>query len=184
MVLLEDKIKFIEFLLEKYDFKKTGCRYLFGYILNNKEVLKNVCFVDDAHYCKRSMVISTKDFSGGVPFRFYKGDLMTADENKALNELRTNNGIMYIQINFTNKESSPYYVLVHEENTFIPEHIRSVVPYEDRKLTEELVSHLTEKMNTNFYNKEIDECLDRGDKEKFMELTTQLLDWGYEGVGK
>ena len=70
-------------------------------------LLQNVHFTDEAHYCPRAMVISTTK-SESIPFRFYKGNLMTADAEKSFHDLRLHEDEkMYIQLNFPNQPFCP-----------------------------------------------------------------------------
>ena len=63
--------------------------------------------------------MSTTD-SESIPFRFYKGNLMTADAEKSFHDLRLHRDEkMYIQLNFPNSHPVPDYASVREENPFL-----------------------------------------------------------------
>ncbi len=65
-------------------------------------LLENIHFVEEAHYCPRAIVMSSVEHNG-VPFRFYKGNIMTSDAEKSFHDLRLNpDESIYIQLNFPN----------------------------------------------------------------------------------
>ena len=97
-----DKKEFVRWFLKKYQMKRRECVWILNYLLSHDELLENIHFVEEAHYCPRAMVMSTTD-SIGIPFRFYKGNIMTADAEKSFHDLRLHpDEEMYIQLNFPN----------------------------------------------------------------------------------
>ena len=122
-------------VLKNYQLKRRECVWILNYLLSNDDLLKRIRFVEEAHYCPRAMVMSTVD-STGVPFRFYKGNVMTADAEKSFHDLRLHEQEdMYIQLNFPNIPPSAQYLAVLEENPYMPETL--LVSEKDRVLAEE-----------------------------------------------
>src|SRR5690606_28825913 len=122
----------------------------------------------------RAMVMSTTD-SESIPFRFYKGNLMTADAEKSFHDLRLHpDDKMYIQLNFPNSHACPQYASVREENPFLPAYLQ--VSESDRKLAERLIEESIESMTLESLMKRVDEALDSNDKERFIKLSAMLND--------
>ena len=95
-----EKKEFVRWFLKRYQMKRRECVWILNYLLSHDDLLQKVHFVEEAHYCPRAMVMSVTE-STGVPFRFYKGNLMTADAEKSFHDLRLHpNEDMYIQLNF------------------------------------------------------------------------------------
>lgn len=167
-----DKKAFVRWFLKNYQLKRRECVWILNYLLSNDELLKHIRFVEEAHYCPRAMVMSTVE-STGVPFRFYKGNVMTADAEKSFHDLRLNEKEdMYLQLNFPNIPPSTQYLAVLEENPFMPETL--LVSEKDRLLAEEMLSSSLLVFQQEKLLAQIDEALDQGDEERFYELSNLL----------
>lgn len=98
---------------------------------------------------------------------------MTTDAEKSFHDIRLNRDEdIYIQLNFKSSFQNANYVAVLEENPYLPKHIE--VNEKDgftcRKVLEESVfSFRRERLL-----KQIDEALDKQDKEAFHRLTAEL----------
>ena len=169
---LNDKKVFIRWFLKNFQLKRREGVWILNYLLSNDELLKNVHFVEDAHYCPRAIVMSTVDTTS-IPFRFYKENIMTSDAEKSFHELRINaQQSMYMQLNFPNIPPDPVYLAVLEENPYIPKDI--IVSEKDRIAAEKLLEHSLFEFKEQQLLKEIDAALDAGDKERFFELSNLL----------
>lgn len=167
-----DKKAFVRWFLKNYQLKRRECVWILNYLLSNDELLKHIRFVEEAHYCPRAMVMSTVE-STGVPFRFYKGNVMTADAEKSFHDLRLNEKEdMYLQLNFPNIPPSTQYLAVLEENPFMPETL--LVNEKDRLLAEEMLSTSLLMFQQEKLLAQIDEALDQGDEDRFYELSNLL----------
>jgi uncharacterized protein YpiB (UPF0302 family) len=153
--------------------KRRECVWILNYLLSHEELLQKVHFVEDAKYCPRAMVMSVTE-SAGIAFEFHKGEISNTDGEKAFHELRLNpNEEMYIQLNFPNVPPSLEYLSVLEENTFMSKYVS--VNEKDAEIAEQLIEHVMKASHQSYLIKMIDEALDNGDKELFMELTSQLV---------
>ncbi|WP_172369392.1 ReoY family proteolytic degradation factor [Sporosarcina jiandibaonis] len=172
MVPVATKKEFVRWFLKRYKLKRRECVWILNYLLSHEQILQNVHFTDEAHYCPRAMIISTTK-SESIPFRFYKGNLMTADAEKSFHDLRLHEDEkMYIQLNFPNNHSCPHYASVREENPFLPSYLQ--VSEVDRKTAERLVEESIAAMTKETLMKGINEALDTNDKERFLALSTLL----------
>ncbi|WP_042477994.1 ReoY family proteolytic degradation factor [Bacillus ndiopicus] len=169
---IADKKIFVRWFLKNYQLKRRECVWILNYLLSDEKLLENVCFVEEAHYCPRAIVMSSVE-SNGVPFRFYKGNIMTADAEKSFHDLRLNpEEVMYIQINFPNIPPHQVYLAVLEENPYMPKYLH--ISEKDRILAEQLLKDSMRAFQEEKLLKEIDEALDQGDKNRFFELSSLL----------
>ncbi|MFD1206395.1 MULTISPECIES: ReoY family proteolytic degradation factor [Sporosarcina] len=168
------KKDFVRWFLKRYKLKRRECVWILNYLLSHEQLLKNVHFTDEAHYCPRAMVISTTN-SESIPFRFYKGNLMTADAEKSFHDLRLHpDEKMFIQLNFPNSHACPEYAMVREENPYLPDELQ--VSASDRKIAERLLEESVVSMSLEMLMKRVDEALDANDRERFLILSSMLND--------
>ncbi|AQQ53620.1 ReoY family proteolytic degradation factor [Planococcus lenghuensis] len=169
---IDEKKQFVRWFLENHRMKRRECIWILNYLLGHNHLLDKTHFVEDAHYCPRAMVISTTE-SKDVPFRFYRGHLMTADAEKTFHDLRLHpDEELYVQLNFRNLPRSPEYVAVLEENPFIPED--EAITETDRLAAEELLSDSMQTIQEEALLKQIDEALDAEDRDAFFQLSELL----------
>ncbi|MEK4229020.1 ReoY family proteolytic degradation factor [Solibacillus sp. FSL H8-0538] len=167
-----DKKTFVRWFLKNYQLKRREGVWILNYLLSNDALLENIHFVEEAHYCPRAIVMSSVE-SNGIPFRFYKGNIMTSDAEKSFHDLRLNpKEAMYMQLNFPNIPPSPYYLAVLEDNPFMPKYLH--ISEKDRVIAEQLLKNSMLVFQEEKILKEIDEALDSGDKERFFELSNLL----------
>lgn len=167
-----EKKEFVRWFLKRYQMKRRECVWILNYLLSHDDLLQKVHFVEEAHYCPRAMVMSVTE-SGGVPFRFYKGNLMTADAEKSFHDLRLHpNEDMFIQLNFPNIPPSSEFLAVLEENPFMPKYLH--INDKDRLIAEEVLKISMNSFREENILKQIDEALDANDKQRFLELSKLL----------
>ena len=167
-----EKKEFVRWFLKRYQMKRRECVWILNYLLRHDDLLQKVHFVEEAHYCSRAMVMSVTE-STGVPFRFYKGNLMTADAEKSFHDLRLHpNEDMFIQLNFPLVPPSSEYLAVLEENPFMPKYLH--INDKDRLIAEEVLKNSMHSFREENILRQIDEALDTNDKDKFIELSKLL----------
>ncbi|GKV55427.1 UPF0302 protein YpiB [Sporosarcina sp. NCCP-2222] len=172
MIPVAAKKDFVRWFLKRYKLKRRECVWILNYLLSHEQLLQNVHFTDEAHYCPRAMVISTTN-SESIPFRFYKGNLMTADAEKSFHDLRLHpEEKMYIQLNFPNSHACPQYAMVREENPYLPDDLQ--VSERDRKIAEQLLEESAATMSLEMLMRRVDEALDENDRERFLVLSSML----------
>lgn len=167
-----EKKQFVRWFLQSHKMKRRECIWILNYMLSNEELLEKTHFVEEAHYCPRAMVMSSTE-SKEIPFRFYKGNLMTADAEKSFHDLRLNpEEDLFLQLNFPNRPPSPLYISVLEENPYIPKN--AAVSDQDRILAEKILSESMAAFQEETVLKQIDDALDSNDRETFFELSKLL----------
>lgn len=168
----KDKKTFLRWFLKRFDLKRRECVWILNYIVGHEELLSRVHFVEDAHYCPRAIVMSTTE-SSGIPFRFYKDNIMTADPEKSFHDLRMNvEQDIYIQLNFPKQPPTDLYLVVLEENEYVPSYMQ--ISSEDKKVAQSMLQKSMYEFQQQKLLANIDAALDAGDKEAFLTLSTQL----------
>lgn len=164
-----EKKEFVRWFLKKYQMKRRECVWILNYLISHETLLNNVHFVEEAHYCPRAMIMSVTT-SSGIPFRFYKGSIMTADAEKSFHDLRLHpEEAMYIQLNFQMMPPSPEYLAVLEENPYMPKYLQ--INEKDKMIAEDIVSESLYSFQVEQLKKQIDQAIDENNKERFMELS-------------
>lgn len=167
---VKQKQAFIKWFLKEHQMKRRECVWILNYLLSHEELLERVRFVEEAHFCPRAMIMSTTTSIKGIPFRFYKKSIMTADVEKSFHDLRLNTeDDLYLQLNFPEPFQSPLYLAVLEDNKFVSASADS--SNEHSKVAEELIQYSLEQFHKRTIEAQIDEAIDRNDREKFLELT-------------
>ena len=171
-VSVSEKKQFVRWFLQSYKMKRRECIWILNYMLSNEELLDKTHFVEEAHFCPRAMVMSSTE-SKEIPFRFYKGNLMTADAEKSFHDLRLNpEEDLYVQLNFPNRPPAPLYISVLEENPYMPQD--AAITEQDRILAEKVLAESMASFQEETLLKQIDEALDVNDRERFFELSALL----------
>lgn len=180
----KQKREFIKWFLSNYRLKRSECKWILEYISSHDTLLENIHFVENARYCERGIIMVT-DCVDEVPFRFYKGDILTTNAEKCFHDIRLNRGSQfYIELLFKDKYNCPEYLGVLEDNPFIESDITEFGEQATHFLDYCLYEFKTEQLK-----KQIDEALDNGNKEMFMQLVNELsqiskIDKKFETVKK
>lgn len=175
VVSIVEKKEFIRWFLKEHQMKRRECVWILNYLISHESLLKNVHFVEDAHYCPRAMIMSSIKDAGGIPFRFYKGSIMTADAEKSFHDLRLNpDEDIFIQLNFPDAYQSQQYLAVLEENKHV--NLKEVNDVDDN-LIDSILKQSINSFQVKKLQDQIDEALDNKDKDKFLELTSLLKEF-------
>ncbi|WP_095532803.1 ReoY family proteolytic degradation factor [Domibacillus mangrovi] len=169
-----EKKDFIRWFLNHYQLKRRESVWILNYLMSHDQLMENVHFVDDAQYCPRGMIMSAHCVDS-APFRFFKDNIMTTDAEKSFHDIRLNKEEdIFIELKFNGAPQSHQYAAVREENPFMPKQIR--LTEKEKELAEQFLKWSVYEFQRDRLNEKIDEALDRGDKECFLQLTDQLND--------
>ncbi|HHY73181.1 MAG TPA: YpiB family protein [Bacillus bacterium] len=171
-VSVNEKKEFVRWFLNHYQLKRRECVWILNYLMSHDQLMKKVHFVEKAEYCPRGIIMSTHCVDE-VPFRFYKDSVMTTDAEKSFHDIRLNRDQdIYIQLNFKASFTCAKYVLVLEENKFIPTHLQ--VNEKDQQLAQQFLEESLLSFQRDKLLKQIDDALDKFDFDKFMFLSAKL----------
>lgn len=177
MVSVSEKKDFLKWFLNSYQLKRRECAWLLNFLLSDDKIMEKVHFVKEAEYCPKGMIISTVDVDN-IPFCYYRNNRIVLDTEKAFHDIRLNKEEdVYIQLNFPNAHLNSQYFAVLETNPFSPS--GGLHNNVDRLEVEQLIAHVMKKFRKEQLLKEIDQALDKKDKERFIELTNQLKNESY-----
>ncbi|ASV69203.1 ReoY family proteolytic degradation factor [Cytobacillus sp. FSL W7-1323] len=171
-VSVNEKKDFIRWFLNHYQLKRRECVWILNYLMSHDQLMEKVHFVEQAQYCPRGLIMSTHCVDE-APFRFYKENVMTTDAEKSFHDIRLNREEdIFIQLNFHAANKAHQYAAVLEENPFMPKTLR--ISEKDRMIAERFLTESLARFQKEKLLKEIDEALDKQDKERFIQLTTKL----------
>ncbi|WP_044749085.1 ReoY family proteolytic degradation factor [Bacillus alveayuensis] len=171
-VSVNEKKDFIRWFLNHYQLKRRECVWILNYLMSHDSLMEKVHFVEHAQYCPRGIIMSTHCVDE-APFKFYKKNVMTTDAEKSFHDIRLNKDEdLYIQLNFRLAYNSPEYAAVLEENPFVPRNFS--VNKKDRLIAEKILEESIRSFQMEKLLQQIDDALDRHDKEAFKRLTDQL----------
>lgn len=170
---ITEKKDFIRWFLKNHQMKRRECVWILNYLISHESLLENIHFVEEAHYCPKAMIMSTTT-SSGIPFRFYKGQIMTADAEKAFHDLRLHpEDKFYIQLNISgNMYESKEFLLVLEDNSYAPK-IASLSMGDIKLISDIIEDSITNYTKTKLLEK-IDIALDNNNEADFIILTNEL----------
>ena len=171
-VSVNEKKDFIRWFLNHYQLKRRECVWILNYLMSHDTLMEKVHFVEQAEFCPRGIIMSTHCVDE-VPFRFYKENVMTTDAEKSFHDIRLNKQQdLFIQLNFRSAYSSPEYAAVLESNPHLPKDL-----FENKQvqgMAEQILEHAISTFQREKLLRDIDEALDRHDKETFEKLSRQL----------
>ncbi len=172
-ITVSEKKEFIHWFLKNYELQKKGTAFLLRYLSSDNELLRRVHFVDNVRSLGRSLIISTK-CSDMPPFRFIKNKQVESDVETAFFDIKFSpNEDIYIGLYFKDRNSCPEYAAVLEGN---PMEKQDLV--QDKLLglfAEILLDQAVLEFQRKQLYRQIDEALETGDKEVFMELSEKWL---------
>jgi uncharacterized protein YpiB (UPF0302 family) len=171
-VSVNEKKEFIRWFLNNYQLKRRECVWILNYLMSHDQLMRKVHFVEQAQYCPKGIIMSTHCVDD-APFRFYKENVMTTDAEKSFHDIRLNREEdIYIQLNFRESFHSSHYVLVLEDNPFMPKHLG--ISDKDKKLAKKFLEESIFTFQRDKLLTLIDEALDNQDQDEFLRLTKLL----------
>ncbi|MBU9723934.1 MULTISPECIES: ReoY family proteolytic degradation factor [Bacillaceae] len=169
-----EKRDFLKWFLDQYQLKRRECAWLLNFLMSDDDLMERVHFVEQADYCPKALLISANDVDS-VPFAFHKNQHVTMDAEKSFHDIRLNrHEEIFIQLNFNNKQSTPQYMAVLEENPYLP--INEDEANVQSLLAEMVLEDSIRTFRLQQLELEIDQALSRGDKEAFHELVEKYKD--------
>jgi uncharacterized protein YpiB (UPF0302 family) len=159
----ETKSNFINWALKNVSFKTVGTTIILNHIKENKQIIKNIEFVDRNERYEKYLEITAEGYDGPTMY-FSKGDdeFVTNNVPVIFDEIRKDHHkTLYININFKDKATNAEYAKVNKQNY---------------KETESRKEEDGEEIALKRINvlQEIDKSLDNRNEERFYELVQEL----------
>ena len=171
-VSLEEKKSFIGWFLDRHQLKRRESMWILNYLLNHDIVLNKVHFVEDVETTPRGIMMSTVGMDN-EPFLFYKDGQVFSDPEQAFHEVRLNwQEDMYLEMVFREPWKTEQYLAILEDNPYhrwnenISQDLIHEVEHAITKLSLSEKKHLMLNL--------IDEALENGNRDEFIEFSTGL----------
>lgn len=169
----EEKKSFINWFLNTYELQKRECVWLLTYLKSDNELLEKVRFVDEIFASQRSIFMSTK-CKRDISFKFSKHSFTTTDVERAFHDIRLNpDEEILIKLSFMNAELCPEYAAVREVNPLEQQQLAFNSWYS--LLAEMILDESAEQFQKKRLYQEINDALERKDKERFMVLSREWI---------
>ncbi|GGL47255.1 YpiB family protein [Sporolactobacillus putidus] len=165
-----EKKAFLKWLLERRELKNRETIWLLNYLMSNEKLLGLIHFVDSITGCNRAMTISEKK-NGPEDFEYAKATVRTSDPEKAFHDLRLNQDeAVYVKVDLSSARYYPEYFSVLEENPNMDETVHKKYG----RAAEDAAGAAERAYTEKKLYEEINDALDRGDAERFYQLTERL----------
>jgi uncharacterized protein YpiB (UPF0302 family) len=168
-----EKRSFLKWLLQNHRLKTIEAKYVLDYLINHTHILENVHFTDKSRKSERMIIVSstTSDQPG---FVFYKDNNRTEQISKAVEDITLNpTEKIYITIHFQGKMMN-YQYLNLIENPAVENIRRNEQSNKDLNEAKKVLDASFKEQRKHLLKKQIDEALDKGDKELFQKLVEEL----------
>lgn len=169
---VKDKKFFLNWLVNHISFKQREILWILNYLANHEAILTNVHFVEQADKTQRGLQIRDSSFAGNSLVLFLKGKTFS-DSEQIFHEIRLNwKDALYFECLFDNAWQNNLYLSVLEDNPYAPwnEHV-------DPEVKEEIDAYFKQlevKGQVELLYHQIDQALEDGDHEAFLELSAEL----------
>lgn len=171
-VSLEEKKSFIGWFLDRHQLKRRESMWILNYLLNHDIVLNKVHFVEDVETTPRGIMMSTVGMDN-EPFLFYKDGKSFSDPEQAFHEVRLNwHEDMYLELVFREPWKTEEYLAILEDNPY--HRWNDTIPKDVKKDAEHAIIHLNLSEKKQVMLKLIDEALESGNRQEFIEFSTKL----------
>lgn len=169
---VREKKVFLNWFVTNANFSRREVSWILNYLANHEAILANVHFVERAEVAERGLQIRDTSVEG-EPLRLHIDGNYFTDSDQIFHEIRLNwKDPLYIECLFTNAWGNPSYLSILEDNPFMkwnecidPQIVEAV----DQFIQEEELQAAIDKLYV-----EIDDALERGDKETFLRLSDEV----------
>lgn len=173
-VLLEHKKAFIKWFSQSHKLRRRESLWILDYLVNHDIVLNRTHFVEHVEATPRGIKLGAAH-TQGLSFIFYKNGVKFEDPEKAFHEIRMNwHEPLYLEIDFPNAYLAPLYIKVLEDNPYAK--WNDLVPEDIELMANEAIDEFQLSARKEELIDEIDEALMKEDKERFIELSDELID--------
>ncbi|WAB25159.1 hypothetical protein M3_0208 [Lysinibacillus phage vB_LfM_LysYB1] len=168
-VTVDQKMKFIDFILSSQEFSLRECRWLLKHLKNHSKArkqLERIHFVYDADKTPRGIEMSTVDVDSRT-FRYFLNGESWGDPERCYEHVKRNqDDDIYIEIKYEGRERCKMWHSVWEENLYCPINLSD----SERDAVDSVLSCVKFDSEMNVLEARIDETLVNGDREAFYKL--------------
>lgn len=175
MTTLEEKKKFINWLIESVKFYNRESYWILNYLINHDVILNRVVFVEQADKTKRGLTIKDQSLGVGPHLFLTKEGMQFTDTEQIFHDIRMNwREPLYVDILFENHHHNALYQSVLEDNPFLKKEEKEQI---DETIYNELNDFFIQKEENYLIEslrQAIDVAVDEGDEEQFLSLSKEL----------
>jgi len=173
-VLLEQKKAFIKWFVGTYKLRRRESLWILDYLANHDIVLDRTHFVENVKATPRGIKMGAAH-TQGRSFLFYKNGVEYEDPEKAFHEIRMNwHEPLFLEVDFPEAFLSPLYVKVLEDNPYAK--WNDLVPENIRVMANDAIDEFQLTTRKEELIDDIDDALAKEDKERFIELSDELIE--------
>ncbi|MFV0560875.1 MAG: YpiB family protein [Enterococcus sp.] len=169
---VKEKKNFLNWVVNHISFSRREVFWILNYLANHEAILNNVHFVEAADQTKRGIQI--KDLSvGGDPIKMFIQGKEFTDSDQVFHEIRMNwKEPLYLEFLFNEVWQNATYLSILEENPNV--HWSELVSEEVTEAIDKYFEQEQESAQLHFLYQQIDQALEKGDKEAFLELSDEV----------
>lgn len=164
---VDEKKDFINYLLNRYYFKRRESIWILNYLLTTEDLLERTHFVKEVEKCPIGLLISTSD-SKETSICLFRENIKILDGDNIFYFIRYLDGELFIEVSFPEDEMDSKFLSVLEENPYAIDFSK-----EDSLLAEKFLNHCLDKQKLNYLHDEINKALDEKNEKKFFKLTKE-----------
>ncbi|SFV00885.1 YpiB family protein [Alicyclobacillus macrosporangiidus] len=175
-VTVAEKKHFLRWFLSNYQLQSREAEMLIRYMMTRESVLRRVHFVDSFRQLPRVIVVSTTCVQA-APFRYYRRNkpVSTDVEQAFLDLYQHPDEDVYVNLYFKDRATSAAYSAVLEE--IAPAELEPAVKELISMQAEWIIEQAVRNHQREHLMRAVDEALDRGDREAFLEASRRLIEF-------
>lgn len=169
---VKEKKNFLNWLVANTSFSRKEVIWILNYLANHEAILKNVHFVENADAADRGLQI--RDLSvGGQPLRLFIESKEFNDSEQIFHEIRLNwKEPLYLECLFENAWDNPGYLSILEDNPY--KKWNEAIDPQILDAVDDFIQQEEQEARIKRLYMEIDEALEKGDKERFKTLSDEV----------
>lgn len=169
---VRDKKRFLNWLVKYISFNQREAIWIINYLANHEAILTNVKFVEGAAYSPRGLSFHSSDLQGEAVFLTIQQQTFT-DADQIFHEIRMNwKKELYVECLFPNSWQNSLYLAVLEDNPYYK--WNENLDQESTVEVEDYFAEMELKAQIDLLYQQIDVALEKGDKEAFLELSSEV----------
>ncbi len=175
-VTVAEKKHFLRWFLTTYQLQSREAEMLMRYLMTRENLLRRVHFVENFRQLSRVIVVSTTCVQA-APFRYYRRNkpVSTDVEQAFLDMYQHPDEDIYVGLFFRDRATSAAYAAVLEEG--ISTEMEPAVQEYISIQADWMIEQLQRTFERNKLMREVDEALDRQDREAFLEASRRLIEF-------
>jgi len=167
-----EKKSFLVWLVNNISFRKREVIWILNYLINHEAILNNVSFVEHAQKADRGLQITSAEIDQEPIVLFLQGKMFT-DTDQIFHEIRMNwKDPLYLECIFDRALQNTDYLSILEDNPYSP--WKENISEETIQKIDAYFEEEERNARMNLLREQIDQSLEDGNYEAFLELSNEL----------